>query len=288
LIDLHTHTDKSDGTFSPDELVRAALDAGVETLGITDHDTLAGYDAAAPLAGAMKLDLVCGIELSTRFALDSTSSLKSVHLLGYFLHQPPSFEFRDWLGELQSERRERNRRLIARLNSQGVAIELSEVEALGRSLAGRPHFARLLVEKGYVTSTDQAFRRYLGEDAPTYVERDAPHLAIAVQRLIGAGGFPVLAHPIRLGFRQPEQEEAAIAAMRDAGLRGIEVFHSDHDAAAVNRYQGIAKKYELVPSGGSDFHGGAKPHIRLGTGWNSNLKIPRQVIDRMRKAAGEW
>jgi predicted metal-dependent phosphoesterase TrpH len=282
VIDLHSHTNESDGTFTPEELVDLALERGIEALAISDHDTFAGFDQALPLARSRGLDLVCGIELSTRVP---GTKVRTVHLLGYFLHQPPSAEFREWLGELITGRRDRNQRLIASLREQGIDIELGEVEKLGRTLTGRPHFARLLIQKGYVRSFDEAFRRYLGELAPSYVERYAPYVKAAIQRVVEAGGLPVLAHPIRLGFRDTEAEEKFIVELRDAGLRGIEVFHSDHGPREVERYAGIARKYNLAVSGGSDFHGEVKPQISLGTGYDGNLNIPKSVLESLRAAA---
>jgi 3',5'-nucleoside bisphosphate phosphatase len=284
LIDLHTHTNESDGSYSPAELVTSALETGLDALGISDHDTFAGYDQARTLAFAHGLDLVCGIELSTKMAVGNATT-KNVHLLGYFLHEPPSFGFREWLHEILSARRTRNQQLVDRLVDQGLDISLPEVEALGRSLTGRPHFARLLVNKGYAENTEQAFRKYLDESAPTFVERDSPHLALAIQQIVAGGGIPIVAHPIRLGVRDIHQEEIIIAEMRDMGLRGIEAYHSDHGARDVDRYLGLAKKYELAVSGGSDFHGLAKPKIALGSGYNGNLNIPKQVLERLRKAS---
>jgi predicted metal-dependent phosphoesterase TrpH len=282
VIDLHSHTNESDGTFTPEELVDLALERGIEALAISDHDTFAGFDQALPLARSRGLDLVCGIELSTRVP---GTKVRTVHLLGYFLHRPPSVEFREWLGELITGRRDRNQRLIASLREQGIDIELGEVEKLGRTLTGRPHFARLLIQKGYVRSFDEAFRRYLGELAPSYVERYAPYVKAAIQRVVEAGGLPVLAHPIRLGFRDTEAEEKFIVELRDEGLRGIEVFHSDHGPKEVERYAGIARKYNLAVSGGSDFHGEVKPQISLGTGYDGNLNIPKSVLESLRAAA---
>ncbi|MGB6944197.1 MAG: PHP domain-containing protein [Bryobacteraceae bacterium] len=281
MIDLHSHTNESDGTFTPSELVDLAMERGLEALAISDHDTFAGFDQALPLARSRGLDLVCGIELSTRVP---GSKVRTVHLLGYFLHQPPSADFREWLDELIAGRRDRNQRLIESLHEQGIDIHLGEVERLGRTLTGRPHFARVLIDKGYVSSFDEAFRRYLGESAPSYVERFAPYVEAAIQRVIDGGGLPVLAHPIRLGFRDVEAEEEFIGGLRAAGLGGIEVFHSDHRPADMERYAGIARKYNLAVSGGSDFHGDVKPQISLGTGHNGNLNIPKSVLDGLRAA----
>ena len=257
--------------------------AGLEALGITDHDTLAGYDLAEPLARATGLELVCGIEISTRF------HGRSVHLLGYFANRPPAAEFREWLLALQSSRRDRNRRLIDRLRSLGLDISLEEVEAKGRSMTGRPHFARVLVEKGYVTTLDQAFDEYLDESAKGYVERQEVPMQEGIDRVVTGGGVPSLAHPIRVGRRIERHSnngnvelERWVREMRDMGLRAIEVFHSDHGPEDVERYRDMARRLELGITGGSDFHGANKPRIELGRGFEGNLAIPRSVLDDLR------
>lgn len=282
MIDLHSHTNESDGTFTPFELVELAGKQGVDALAISDHDTFAGYDLALPEARKRDLDLVCGIELSTRMPAGKPHT---VHMLSYFLRQPPPDDFRSWLNELIEGRRDRNRRLIASLRDKGVDIELPEVEKIGRTLTGRPHFARVLINKGYAAGFDDAFKNYLGESAPTYVERYAPYVADAIERVLKAGGLPVLAHPIRLGIRDDATEEKFIANLKATGLRGIEVFHSDHYPSDMERYAGIARKLDLLITGGSDFHGENKPQISLGTGFRGNLNIPKAVLDNLRAAA---
>src|SRR5215472_1164152 len=153
MIDLHTHTDQSDGTLSPAALVRAAVGLSLEALSMTDHDTLAGYDLAAPVAREAGLDLICGIELSTRLDRQpGEPRSRSIHLLGYFPDREPSAEFRAWLSQLQQSRRQRNVSLITKLQALGVDISLHEVQRLGRNLTGRPHFAKVLLAKGYVSS----------------------------------------------------------------------------------------------------------------------------------------
>jgi hypothetical protein len=282
VIDLHTHTNESDGTCTPLELIDRALAMGLEALAISDHDTFAGYDQALGPAREYGLDLVCAIELSARLDSDGVKR-RTVHLLGYFLHQPPSIEFRTWLQELQAARRERNFRLIAKLQSLGVEIELSEVERLGRTLTGRPHFARVLIQKGYAADWEEAFRKYLDDSAPGFVERESPDVANGIQRISAAGGLPVLAHPVRLGIRSHASEESLIGKLRDAGLKGIEVYHSDHTDSDQARYREIAKRFSLALTGGSDFHGDVKPGIALGTGVSGALHIPRSVLDELRK-----
>jgi predicted metal-dependent phosphoesterase TrpH len=272
LIDLHSHTNESDGTSTPAELVSAASALGLEALGITDHDTFAGHDAAVPLAATAGLRLVCGIEISTR------CHAKSVHLLGYFLNGGPTPAFRKWVIEGQESRRDRNRRLAEKLRSFGLDISLPEVEALGRSQTGRPHFAKLMLDKGYVKTREEAFEVYLDETAKAYVERHSASIEEAIREVNVGNGMAVLAHPIRLGKRKPEKEEALIAEFVELGLRGIEVWHSDHSPSDVARYFNIARKYGLAMTGGSDFHGEAKSGVRLGYGRN-NLDIPVQVLE---------
>jgi predicted metal-dependent phosphoesterase TrpH len=276
LIDLHTHTNESDGTYTPFELVDSAVAMGLEALAISDHDTLAGYDQALPRAREKGLDLVCGIELSTK------SNGKTVHLLGYFLSGPPAPGFRDWLAEMQATRRDRNRRMAARLQSLGIDITIEEVERRGRSLTGRPHFARIMLEKGYVSTIQQAFDEYLDESAKGYVDREEPELAASIKRLRQAGGISSIAHPVRLGFRDPQKLRALVSDMRDAGLDALECYHSDHKAAHVEQYLGLTREFGLGVTGGSDFHGEAKPNVRLGVG-AGNLNIPKSVLDRLRE-----
>jgi predicted metal-dependent phosphoesterase TrpH len=281
LIDLHTHTDESDGTSAPDELVGAAVALGLEALGITDHDTFAGYDVAAPLAREVGLDLVCGIELSTKRHRATGARARSIHLLGYFLHEPPPQEFRAWLEGIRVARRDRNRRLADRLQSLGLDITLEEVERLGRSQAGRPHFARVMVEKGYVASIQEAFDLYLDESAKGYVERDEPELEAGIRKLCEAGALSSLAHPIRLSRRNPASFEKDLAEMCAMGLGAIEAYHSDHLQTDTAFFLSLARRYRLAVTGGTDFHGDNKPGLALGTGYG-NVAVPRQVLEALR------
>ncbi|MCP5116806.1 MAG: PHP domain-containing protein [bacterium] len=279
MIDLHTHTTASDGDHAPAQVVELAGQAGLEALAITDHDTFAGYEEAAPVAAGAGLELVCAIELSTRLRRSSGQRARSVHLLGYFLHAPPAEAFRDWLRQIQDARRDRNRRMAERLSQLGVAIELREVEAHSRNMAGRPHFARVLIEKGYVSSFTEAFESYLGESAKGYVQRLSPSLAEGIHRIREAGGVAVLAHPIRLGAPTQDAEADLILSMVHDGLQGLEVFHSDHRAEDVARYHDLAERNGLVMTGGSDFHGDAKPRIQLG-----GVPVSGALLDELRRA----
>jgi 3',5'-nucleoside bisphosphate phosphatase len=273
VIDLHSHTTESDGSASPAELVESARHIGLDALAITDHDTLAGYEIARPLAESVGLRLVCGIELSTKV---QKPSRKTVHLLGYFFQREPRAEFREWLGGMQAARRDRNRRLALKLQSMGIDIHIEEVESVGRSMAGRPHFARLMVAKGYVANSTEAFRQYLDESAPGYVDREEPSLAEAIDRIAVAGGVSSLAHPIRLGKRDLAEEEELIATFVALGLDAIEAYHSDHSPEDVERYLGYAHKYGLNVTGGSDYHGENKPNVKLG-----GANVPSSLLDAL-------
>jgi len=284
FIDLHAHTNESDGSLTPEELVRLAKQTGLDALGITDHDTFAGYIKALPFARDAGLDLVCGIELNTRLSSSDRPDARSVHLLAYFPGGSPSTEFVSWLLGQQDERRRRNRELVEALRNRGIDISLSEVESRGRSLAGRPHFARILVEKGYAANHEDAFQRFVGEDAPSFVERQSITTEDAIQIVRQAGGIPVIAHPIRLQLSR-QAEENILSRLKRAGLAGLEIYHSEHPPELQAHYRQLAEQLELLPTGGSDFHGKAKPGIRLGTGLNGNLRVPLALLDGIRQFA---
>jgi hypothetical protein len=276
MVDLHSHTDASDGSDAPHELIDNALRAGVTALSITDHDTFAGYYAAREYAAEKGLDLLCGIELSTKY------SGTTVHLLGYFPGAEPSAGFSTWLLDLQLKRRDRNRRLIANLQKLNVEITLEEVEAIGKTQAGRPHFALILLKKNYVKSMQEAFDKYLAENGRAFAEREEITLEEGIQRMRAAGGIPVIAHPVRLGRRTHAEESEWIEAAVEMGMLGLEVRHSDHDAAAVARYTALAGRLGLLTTGGSDYHGSYKPKIKLGTGRDGNVSVPAEWLVKLR------
>jgi predicted metal-dependent phosphoesterase TrpH len=275
LIDLHSHTNESDGTCSPAQLIEEAVRAGVTTLGITDHDTFKGYDQALECARAAGVDLVCGIELSTKL------HGHSAHLLGYFFGRNGQDDFRTWVLDQQAARRDRNIRLAARLRELGMDVTLAEAEARGKGMTGRPHFAAIMLEKGYVTSYRQAFDEYLDESAKGYVYRREPQFAEGVERIRAAGGIASLAHPIRVKGDVP----ALLPELVAAGLNAIEAYHSDHTTADTEMYLGLARQYGLLVTGGSDFHGDVKPGVRLGT-IGGDLGIPADLVERLRATNG--
>lgn len=275
MIDLHSHTDQSDGTDTPLALVELAVERGLSALAITDHDTFSAHDLLGDSASIRGLRLITGVEISTK------AHNRSVHLLAYWFGKPVPVSFRTWLGQMLEIRRERNRRLISRLHELGVDVELEEAESLGRTVTGRVHIAKVLINKGYATSINDAFNRYIGEDAPGFVLMEDPKTADAVQQVRAAGGVPVIAHPIRLKMTDPGFEESFLASLTGVGLLGLEVMHSDQDATQQQRYLALANKLGLAPSGGSDFHGTVKPDVHLGRGIAGNVSVPQDWLYRL-------
>jgi len=295
MIDLHTHTTASDGSVSPPELIRLALQNGLEALAITDHDTLEGCDEAAPVAAELGVEMIAGIELSTRLEpvlVDlirpwlGSRRLPSIHLLGYFLAADPPASFRSWILGHQESRHKRNLELVEKLRGFGFDITLPEVSRLGGKLTGRPHFAELLLRKGYVKNRQEAFDLYLADTAQAAVEREEPGLMEGIGMLRRSCGFPVLAHPVRLPLGdEPDGHRALLEALCGAGLQGLEVWHSEHSPEQQALYEDLARSFGLEATGGSDFHGSHKPSIALGTGINGNICIPRARVDSLRAAA---
>jgi predicted metal-dependent phosphoesterase TrpH len=275
MIDLHSHTDQSDGTFTAAELVAEATRIGLKALAITDHDTMAGYFQAVPFAEAAGLKLICGIELSTKY------QGVSVHLLGYFPTQLPTPDFREWLAFLMESRRDRNRRLIEKLVSIGIPITLEEVEAYGKTLTARPHFARVLIDKGYAKDMQDAFDQYLDESSKGYVQRHDIPIQEAIERIHESGGVSSLAHPVRVAKNHWDTLARYIEELSHIGLSAVEVYHSDHSPENVSYYKSLAERFDLGITGGSDFHGGNKPLIFLGTGCRNNLNVPDELADKL-------
>ncbi len=234
LVDLHTHTTESDGTFTPEELIQAA-DARRNR-----HARHYGSRHVRGIRSGVGW-LAAGIELIRGIELTCQHTSGNVHLLGYFFNGGPQGEFVAWLNALLDSRRDRNRRLERRLQELGLDVHLEEAEQYGRRITGRPHFARVLVAKGYAANLREAFDKYVGELGQAYVERESPAVAEAIERILAAGGVPSLAHPIRIRGDQ----ESAIAEFAAAGLPAIEAFHSDQGQADTQRYLALAGKYGL-------------------------------------------
>lgn len=277
-IDLHTHTHFSDGSASPTALVELAHQQNVSILAITDHDTTDGLAEATEAAQPLPIEIIPGIELSTEFEGRET------HMLGYFIDlADPEFQAR--LEGLRATRLDRLHHILDRLHSLNVEISLAEVEqAAGNGTIGRPHIAQILINKGYVKGMKEAFERYLGSRGTAYIRRVVPEAAEIMTWITDAGGLPILAHPYWEGL-SAEKTAVSCGRLVDQGLRGLEVFYGTFSARQISINLNLARKFDLLMTGGSDFHGTFKPDIAIGTG-RGGLRVPPALINRLRQAAG--
>lgn len=263
--DLHCHTTASDGTLSPTELVRLAKEIGLKAIGITDHDTIQGWNEAEEAGNRYGVEILKGIELNTDW------QGVEVHILGYEIRSDNS-SLRKQLSQLRQARRNRMLQILQQLEKIGIRIFPEDVEkfALGESI-GRPHIAQTLVEKGYVSSIKEAFDRYIGYGAPAYVPRFKLTPEEGIHMIREAEGVAVLAHP------GVHHLETSIPIFVKQGLQGVEVSHSEHTLEDEIRYRKVALHYDLIMTGGSDFHGEArKPGVKLG-GWGAPFWVVRQI-----------
>ena len=246
--DLHTHTTASDGQYSPEELVRAAREAGLAAVAVTDHDTVAGVEQAMRAGEKWGIDVIPGVEIS------SLAEGKEIHVLGYFPKGKIDQEFVEKLRSLREVRRKRNEMIVEKLRELGIPITMEEVMAKKRGQSpeanvGRPHIAEVLVDKGFASSIDDAFHRFLGKGGAAYCTPRRISPVEAIGWISEAGGVPVLAHP---GIYEDDE---LVETLIQNGLAGLEVYHPDHDPDAERRYEALAVKHRLIMTGGSDFHG---------------------------------
>lgn len=246
MIDLHMHTTASDGRCTPEELVQRCWDAGIRTMAVTDHDTMAAIAPVTRAAQARGMTVVPGIEITT------VHRGKDVHMLAYYLPESAP-GLAEMLAGQRRQRVERAKEIGARLAQLGVPIDVDALVATASAPGGkaiaRPQIAQALITAGHVATVAEAFDRYLSEDSPAYVPHRGASPAEVVRVVVAGGGIASLAHP---GYRPVDE---VIPELVDAGMEAIEVFHSSHDAAAEAHYLAIAERHGLIPTGGSDFHG---------------------------------
>lgn len=272
FIDLHSHSTASDGTFAPAAVVDLAKGQGLSAIALTDHDTVAGIAAAAARAAEIGIDFLPGIEISAEFPHPGT-----LHLLGYGI-DPTSDALASLTAQLIGGRDTRNPKIIARLQELGLKITLADAEAEAKGgVLGRPHIAAVLLKKGYVTSIKQAFDVYLANGGSAYFDKERLSPGEAIGRIHASGGLAVVAHPSQLRTTNAGELDRVIKGLVDLGLDGIEVLHSDHTDPQVVAFEGLAKTYELLRTGGSDFHGGNKPTISLGHA--GKRRVPHALFD---------
>lgn len=285
FVDLHTHSTASDGTYAPADLIRAAAGAGLAGIALTDHDTANGVPEARAEAAKLGLRFVPGIEISADYPTPGT-----LHILGHFI-DPDSEGLRDMSRILLAERNARNPKIVARLNELGCTITMEQVEAIARAgvapgapiVVGRPHIAQALVAANCVASIKQAFEVYLGTTGAAYFAKERLSPRQAIECIHKAGGLATLAHPVQLRTQSPAHTQTVINHLAEAELDGIEVYHCDHTERDTVFFMELAKRYNLLPTGGSDFHGHNKADVILGRGRN-NVKVPLELLDRLEEA----
>ncbi len=273
MIDLHTHSTCSDGSDRPSQVADLAAAAGCRAFSLTDHDTLSGQGEARARAAELGIDLVPGCEVSCLFRD------KSVHVLVYFVEEGEG-PLQDELERLRQDRVTRNARLVDRLRELGLPITLEEVEAeAGGPNLGRPHFAAVLVRNGAATDIQDAFDRWLGTGTPGYIKKARITPAEVARAAGGSGGVAVLAHPFTTGLTG-EDLAGAVGELAGAGLTGIEAYYGRYSPEERQGLIDLARRFDLVATGGSDHHGSSKPDLTVGTG-RGDLEVPDDVLDRL-------
>jgi len=265
IIDLHVHSTFSDGTCTPSEIIRLAEASGIGAVAITDHDTIDGIDEFESYKSEL-VKKIKGIEISVQMGE------LNFHMVGLFLDHKNHY-FTDKIDYLKKARIERNHKIVKKLNELQFDITIEELEEIAKGEIGRPHISEILLKKGYFTDRNDVFNKLLKKGAPAYFDkfRYSPKEAISLIKE-HAKGLSVLAHPGLINLKRSQKREL-ISQLKDWGLDAIEVYYSEHTSDEIRFLEDIAKRFKLLKSGGSDFHGENKKGIFLGTGRNNNLNI---------------
>ena len=276
LIDLHVHSNASDGTLTPAAVVALAVEKELTAIALTDHDTIAGIPQAIEAARGLPIEIIPGIELSCHYEGEE------IHVLGLYVN-PDDPAFLRETDRLLILREKRNDEMIRRFSEDGMVLTREELTAGNPdTVITRAHFARVLMEKGYVSSMDQAFKKYLKYGGRWCPKKETIEPSYALRILTGCGASPVLAHPYQYHLGDARLE-ALVASLKEDGLAGLEVYHSSNNQYESGKLKKLAVKYGLFPTGGSDFHGANKPDIGIGCG-RSNLRISALLLDDIKQA----
>lgn len=281
-IDLHVHSNRSDGTMSPSQLVDYAMEKGLKAFALTDHDTIDGLDEAMEYAKSLPthagvLEVVPGIEFSTEY------QGQDVHILGLFIDHRNAC-FRQQLREFVNSRINRNQKMCRRLQDAGIPVTYEELTAqFPDAVITRAHYAKFMLSHGYINNMAEAFERYIGDHCPCFIPREKVTPVQAVKLVLAAGGVPILAHPV-LYHMSDSRLEALTTELTEAGLIGLEAIYSTYTPAEERQMRRLADKYNLLISGGSDFHGANKPNLDLGCGYGK-LFVPSSLLEDIRQAA---
>lgn len=285
MVDLHVHSNRSDGTYSPTELVDYAIEKGLTAFALTDHDTVDGLDEAIEYADKLKAskafsgtvpEVIPGIELSTEY------EGRDIHIVGLNIDYRND-EFTRYLKDFVESRDNRNRKMCSLLCEAGIDISYEKLlEEFPDSVITRAHYARYMLNHGYIKSIKEAFDRYVGDHCPYFVPREKVSPAQAVNLILSAGGIPILAHPI-LYHMSDARLDRLVAELKSEGLVGIEAIYSTYNTSEERQIRNLAKKYNLLISGGSDFHGANKPGLDLAVGYGK-LYVPDSVWAEIKNA----
>ncbi|MBQ4604680.1 MAG: PHP domain-containing protein [Clostridia bacterium] len=276
-IDLHTHSLKSDGSMTPYEVVEEAKRAGLAAIALSDHDTVDGVREAVEAGKKLGVEVIPAIEFSVQ-------SKTETHILGYFIdiENPDLLRM---LKEVVDLRIERNHVTCRRLNELGFDITLEEVRALApNNFVGRAHFARVMMDKGYISSVKEGFEKYMSVGKYAYCEKQRLTARDAIELIAKCGGISFLAHPHLTKLSDDELVEF-LEELKSCGLSGLEGYYTDYTPEMQEKYQSMAEKLGLMISGGTDFHAKMKPHISIGTGLG-NMKIPYSVLENIKNKCG--
>ncbi len=265
-VDLHSHTNYSDGFNSPRELIDKAKQKGIEILSITDHDNLAAIEEASEYGRQVGVEIIPGVEISSDI-MD-----REIHILGYFV-EPGNPEIERYLEFFRAERLKRADRIVRKLNTLGISLKLEDVLKISRNSAvGRPHIAQAMVEGGFINSYYEAFNKYIGNGCVAYEKKVHISPRSAFKIISDSGGLSFIAHP---GI----MPEHILKELIESGVDGIEVIHPSHSQQLVKFYRGIANEYFLLESGGSDYHGGKREDENN----FGKFYVTRTVVDAMRQ-----
>lgn len=281
-IDLHMHSTCSDGALEPEILVDWAASLGLRAIALTDHDTTRGVERARRRGAEKGVEVIAGVEISVNY------SGGTFHLLGYGVDHT-SEELNSTLAEVLKSREERNQKIVAALNANGMAVTMQELlDEAGEAVLGRPHMAHVLIRKGYVKDFREAFDLWLAEGKPCSFPMLSFGPKDAIELVLKAGGVPVIAHPFWLNKPNLAELEAYLLELKGYGLRGMEVVYSDHPNELQDAYKAMAARLGLITTGGSDFHGGGvvKPEVTLGHGPGGGFHVPGELLDPLKGLFG--
>lgn len=282
-IDLHVHSTCSDGTYTPTQLVDYAMEKSLAAFALTDHDCVAGLEEAITYAASLRQtnpqvpEVIPGIEFSTEY------EGRDIHIVGLYIdYKSPTFQ--EHIDAFVNSRELRNEKMCKMLQ-EGAGMDISYAklrDTFPNSVITRTHYAKYMLEHGYIKSMNEAFERYIGDHCPYYIPREKVTPAQAIQLILAVGGIPVLAHPLLYGMGE-NPLNTLVANLKEAGLVALEAIYSTYTSAEERKMRTLARKHGLAISGGSDFHGANKPGLDLGVGYGK-LNVPYEILTSLKKA----